>query len=69
MTQNQAILKHLKRYGTMTRIQAFSDYGICNLWSRISELKRDGHKIGGHMCRVKTRYGSANVKKYYLVRK
>ncbi len=68
MTQNEAILKHLYKHKTITRIEAFTKHGICNLWARISELIDEGHKIGGHMVKVKTRYGSASVKRYYLAR-
>lgn len=68
MTQNDQILRHLKRGGTITQLQAFNQFGCCRLSERIRELKRDGHKIHGYMCPVKTRHGRAVVKKYYLVR-
>lgn len=66
MTQNDQILRHLKRGHTITQLQAFNQFGCCRLSERIRELKRDGHKIGGYMCRVKTRHGAATVKKYFL---
>lgn len=69
MTQNEQILRHLKRYGTIIRMQAFQLYGVCNLWARCSELRDDGHKVDGYNVRVKTRHGAATVKKYYLVRR
>lgn len=68
MTQNEAILKHLRRNKTITTIEAFRDYGICRLSERVRELKALGKRIGGHMVKVKTRYGSTNVMKYYLAR-
>jgi hypothetical protein len=68
MTQNQAILKHLRRHKTITTLEAVREIGCLRLSERIRELKRDGHKIGGHMCKVKTRHGSATVKRYYLVK-
>lgn len=66
MTQNQAILKHLQRGKTITRMEAFLKYGVCNLWARCAELKKQGHKIGGYMARVRTRDGFTHAKKYYL---
>lgn len=68
MTQTEAILKHLRKKKTITQLEAFTGLGVCRLSERIRELKREGHKIGGHMVRVPTRYGSANVKKYYLAK-
>lgn len=68
MTQNQAILKHLKRYGTITQLEAIREIGCTRLASRIFELKRCGNKIKGYMVRVKTRNGFTNVKKYYYVK-
>lgn len=68
MTQNDQILRHLKRGGTITQLDAMRLYGITRLASRIRDLKDDGHKIHGYMCPVKTRHGRAVVKKYYLVR-
>ena len=68
MTQNEAILKHLRRHKTITTMEAFKNYGVCRLSERIRELKALGKKIGGHMVKVKTRYGSSSVKRYYLAR-
>ena len=66
MTQNETILRHLKRFKTITTLQAIQ-MGITRLSGRIYDLKGMGHKIGGVTVRVKTRYGEANVKRYYLV--
>jgi len=67
MTQNQRILSHLKRYKTITRLQASKNYGVLNLWARIRELKDDGHPINGIMMDAKNRYGdNTRVKCYYL---
>jgi hypothetical protein len=68
MTQNDAILKHLRRHKTITTIEAFKNHGICRLSERVRELKAAGKRIGGHMVRVKTRYGVTSVMQYYLAR-
>ena len=69
MSQIVDILKHLKRFRTITTLQAFSLYGVTCLHKRIAELRDKGHKIGGYMVRVKTRRGHARVKRHYLVPK
>lgn len=45
MTQNQRIYRHLKDKGSITQIEAFSEYGIMRLASRISDLKKMGCEI------------------------
>lgn len=66
MNQNAAILKHLKRHRTITTLEAVEHIGCLRLSERIRELKKDGHKIGGHMVEVRSRHGMARVKRYYL---
>ena len=45
MSQKEKILKHMQAEGSMTDAIARADYGIHSLSSRVSELKRDGHRI------------------------
>lgn len=40
-TQNHAVLKHILDHGSITTIEAFFDYGITRLPSRIHELRHD----------------------------
>lgn len=42
MTQKEQILDYLKRFETITPMQAFGDLGITKLATRISEMRRDG---------------------------
>lgn len=44
MTQNDQILKHLKK-GPITPMEALNDYGCFRLASRINDLKNAGHNI------------------------
>ena len=44
-TQGEIILWHLRKFGTITRAQAMSLYGIVELPARIVELKRLGYNI------------------------
>jgi hypothetical protein len=69
-TQNEEILKHLKRFGSITPFSAFALCGTLSLASRINELKKQGHKIGKVPKTVKNRYGrKVTVNSYYIVRK
>ena len=45
MTQNQKIMKHLKKAGSITVREAMVDYSIASLTKRIQELREDGHDI------------------------
>ena len=67
MTQKSDLLKHLQNEPYLTVLQAFRLYGVCCLHKRISELRADGHKIGGYMAEEKSRHGKVRVKRHYLV--
>ena len=56
MTQNERILRHLNDFGTLTNAEAFSEYGIGHLASRISELRKEGHPIISEVVYGKNRY-------------
>lgn len=45
MTQNQKIISHLKRTGSITQREAIMDYSIQSLTKRISELRDAGYNI------------------------
>ena len=45
MTQTQQIFEHLSRGGSITPLEALSEFGCFRLASRISELRKAGHPI------------------------
>ena len=45
MTQSQKILRHLEDYGSITQAEAYNEYGIMRLASRIDELRQKGVPI------------------------
>lgn len=45
MTQNQMLLSHFKRAGSITMREALLDHGIQCLTKRIQELRDAGYKI------------------------
>lgn len=65
MTQNDIVLKHLKRK-SITPIEAINKYGITRLGARIWDLKQAGFKIKRQMVEVASRNGTAVVARYSL---
>lgn len=57
ITQCEIILRHLRDYGSITSSEAFLEYGILRLASRINDLKRSGHNIVSETATGKNRYG------------
>ena len=57
VTQCDRILRHLKDYGSITSLEAISEYGIYRLASRITDLKRRGYSIISETKKSKNRYG------------
>lgn len=45
MTQNQMIIEHMKRTGSITMREALIDYSVQSLTKRIQELREAGWKI------------------------
>lgn len=56
MTQKDIIIRHLKDYGEITSLTAFTEYGIMRLASRVSDLKKLGFPIVAEMGTAKNRY-------------
>ena len=57
ITQNDRILRHLKDYGSITSLEAMTEYGVMRLASRINDLKRQGYNIISETQTSKNRYG------------
>ena len=57
MTQHELILKHLNEKGSISPFEAFTEYGITNLATRISEMKKLGYKFTTLMVEETNRYG------------
>nr|DAZ73812.1 MAG TPA: helix-turn-helix domain protein [Caudoviricetes sp.] len=57
MTQNERVLRHLMDGGTLTQAEAFQEYGIGRLSSRICELRKAGYPIEREFVTAKNRYG------------
>jgi hypothetical protein len=67
LNQKQKVLRHLKRYGSITPLEAFNDYAIMRLTSRICELKDEGHNIKSELISSKNRFAEkVTFSKYTL---
>jgi len=60
MSQNQAILEHLKEYGWITPLEALRSYGCSNLSAQISNLRKKGEPIRTQPANV----GTSVIAKY-----
>lgn len=57
MTQHELILRHIDRYGSISPMEAFSEYGITKLATRISEMRRRGINFTKIMVEQENRFG------------
>lgn len=57
ISQCDRILRHLRDFGSITAIEAISEYGILRLAARISDLRRRGHNITSEIVTGANRYG------------
>lgn len=57
ITQCDRILRHIKDYGSITSLEAVTEYGVMRLASRINDLKRQGYSIISETQTSKNRYG------------
>ena len=64
-SQNQMILKHLRKFGSITPREAMDDYQIMRLASRVDELRKAGVDIETEMRKHKItgkRYAKYHIK-------
>ena len=52
--QTDLILMHMKKYGSITHLEAESEYGIARLASRISDLRTQGVAIKSEIVEART---------------
>lgn len=69
MTQSERILRHLQDYGSITPVEALSDYGCMRLGARIYDLKSRGYDIRTERETGLNRYGEKTAyARYRMVR-
>lgn len=57
MTQYEKNMRHMQDHGSITPVEAMSEYGVMRLAARISDLKRSGIAIRSKQTEGKNRYG------------
>ena len=57
MTQRDRMLRHMIDFGSITRLEAFREYGIVEAPARITELRQRGYDITTSYEYGKNRYG------------
>lgn len=68
MTQNQIVLALLKAGKHITSMDAYEEYGITRLPSRICDLRAAGHNIGSINRTVTNRLGhKSSFCEYFLI--
>jgi len=67
-TQAKRVLDYMRDFGGITQLEALHDIGCMRLASRISELRKQGHKIESERVTVNNRYGEKCYIKRYTVR-
>lgn len=66
-TQQDRIIDYIRKHGSITTLEAFTDLGITKLTTRISEMRRKGMDIRGERITVKNRYEEdCSVNRYTL---
>ena len=67
-TQCDKVLEYMRRYGSITQLEALRDIGCMRLASRISDLRYQGYAIGRRMKTSKNRDGEdVCFAEYYLI--
>ena len=68
LTKTGAILRHLKRYGSITEPVARNKYHTSRLSAIIFNLRRQGYTIHTEMCTGRDEFGKNTYAKYFLIR-
>lgn len=65
LTQCEKIIRHLREYGSISSLEAITEYGILRLASRITDLKRRGYNIVGETKTGRNRFQEKTSYKVY----
>lgn len=63
MTQNELLLVWLRKYGSITPLEALNEIGIFRLAARVSDLRAEGHDIQTSIVQA----GKKHYARYVLV--
>ena len=57
MNQGERVIEYIKRFGSITPMEAFMDLGITKLATRISELIQEGMEFKKEYIKSQNRFG------------
>jgi len=67
MTQGERIIEYIRKFGSITSYDAYSDLGVTQFSTRVSELKEQGYEFKTEWESKENRYGEpVTFKRYYL---
>lgn len=64
-TQCERIVDYMRRFGSISTLEAFNDLGVARLASRIHDLKSQGYAISSETKSAKNRFGEPTSFKVY----
>ena len=66
--QRQKVLNYIKKWGSITSFEAYSELGVTQLGARIDKLKKEGYEFVTEWVTKKNRDGEpVSFKKYMLL--
>lgn len=65
INQCQRIVDYMRRFGSISTLEAFNDLGVARLASRIHDLKVQGYNIISETKTGKNRFGESTSFKVY----
>ncbi len=66
-TQKQMILEHLKKYHSITDLEAYREYAIRRTGARIWDLRAEGYSIRTEMTTKVNRFGKKTTFATYIL--
>ena len=67
MTQEERIIDYIRKFGSISPMEAFQDLGITKLATRVSEMSRKGVEFNKCLEKTRNRFGeSVSYMRYSL---
>ena len=67
ITQKERIIEYIRKFGSITSLEAYKDLGITQLGARLDQLKKEGYLFKTEMESGKNRFGEpVSFKRYFL---
>lgn len=68
LTQADRVLRHLQKYGSITSLESFREYGVSRLSAIIFNLKQANYQFEEEWITQKNRYGERTTFKKYILK-